>query len=114
MGIITTMRRQKAVYWAYLSVDTYGRPTWSAPVEIDCRWEDVNEEFLDEHSERQISMSKVYVDRDMKVGSVLMLGELDSGVDEDNPKDNDNAWEIRRFERLPNLKNTETLRTAIL
>ena len=114
MGIITTMRRQVCVYWAFSSFDDYGQPTWIAPVEIECRWEDVHEEFIDANEQRQISKAIVYVDREMTVGSVLMLSALDSGVDEDNPKQNDNAYEVRRFERLPNLKNTEILRTAIL
>ena len=61
-----------------------------------------------------ISSSIVYVDRVMKAKDVLMLGELDSGVDQDNPKDNTNAWEIQGFDKLPNLKNTEILRTAYL
>lgn len=110
------MLKQYAVWWPLASVeyDDYGQPIPTSPVEIKVRWEDVSEEFLDDKGTLQISRAKVYVDRDIKVGGVLMLGELDSGVDEDNPKENENAWEIRRVEKLPNLKVSEFLRTVYL
>lgn len=114
MSIITKMRKQSCVYWALTGFDNYGQPTWDSPVEIDCRWEDVHEEFIDANEQRQISKAIIYVDRDICVGSILMLGALDSGVDEISPKQNDNAYEIQRFEKLPTLKATEFLRTAIL
>ena len=110
------MLKQKAGYWELTSLgfDNYGQPIPSTPVEIDCRWEDVGEEFIDDKGTTQLSIARVYVDRDMEVGGVLMLGELSSGVDEDNPKENENAWEIRRFEKLPTLKATQFLRTVYL
>ncbi len=116
MGIIKRMRKQKAVWWPLAAVeyDNYGQPVATTPVEIKVRWEDVSEEFLDAKGTVQLSRARVFVDRDVEVGGVLMLGELDSGVDENNPKENDNAWEIRRVEKLPNLRNTEYLRTCYL
>jgi len=116
MRIIERMLKQKAVYWelSSLEFDNYGQPIPTSPVEIDCRWEDVGEEFLDDAGTTQLSRAKVYVDRDVEIGGVLMLGELSSSVDEDNPKENENAWEIRRFEKLPTLKATQFLRTVYL
>jgi len=116
MRILKKMLKQKAVYWelSTLEFDDYGQPILSSPVEIDCRWEDIGEEFLDKKGTLQLSRARVYVDRDVEIGGVLMLGELGSGVDEDNPKENDNAWEIRRFEKLPTLKATKFLRTVYL
>ena len=121
MSIIKRMRKQKAVYWAPESAesagddfDNYGQPQVTDPVVIDCRWEEVSEEFIDAQGTRQISRAKVYVDRDIIVGGILMLGVLGDITDESNPKENENAWEIRRFDKLPNLKATEYLRAAIL
>jgi len=116
MRLLVKMLKQKAVYWqlSALEFDDYGQPIPSTPVEIKCRWEDVGEEFLDGTGTIQLSRAKVYVDRDVEVGGILMLGELDSGVDESNPKENENAWEIRRFEKLPTLKATQFLRTCYL
>jgi hypothetical protein len=121
MGIITKMKKQTAVYWpsetsesAGDAFDDYGKPVVADPIEIDCRWEDVSEEFSDATGTRQISRAKVYVDRDVDVGGILMLGELTDITDEVNIKENDGAFEIRRFDKLPNLKATEYLRTAFL
>lgn len=105
-----------AVYWAPADVphDDYGKPAYSEPIEIKCRWEEIAEEFLDTQGERQVSKAKIYVDRDVKIGGVLLSGTLDSDVDEDSPKQNEGAWEIRGFSKLPNLKVTEYVRLAYL
>ena len=121
MGIITRMLKMKAVYWPPESsesggddFDDYGQPQVSDPVEIDCRWEEVSEEFLDAQGTAQISRAKVFVDRDVEVGGILMLGLLADVTDLVNPKENENAWEIRRFDKFPNLRVTEYLRTVYL
>ena len=116
MSIITRMRKQKAVYWplATASPDDYGQPVYDTHVEIDCRWDDVVQEFIDSKGTIQASHSIVYTDRDIVLGGVLMLGELADITDEDNPKENENAWEIKRFDKIPNLRATEYLRMAYL
>lgn len=122
MSIITRMRKQTCVYWALASSDSagedfddYGQPQWSEPVEISCRWEDVSEEFVDAKGDKQASRSIVYVDRNMRVGEVLMLGVSTDVVDGDNVLEkNADAWEIRKFDKIPNLKASEFLRMAFL
>ena len=121
MSIITRMLKQTCVYWPLasaesggLAYDDYGQPVVTDPIEITCRWEDVNEEFLDATGTKQMSRAVVYVDRDVSLGGILMLGELTDITDEDNPKENDGAWEIRKFDKLPNFRATEYLRTAYL
>ncbi len=112
--IKTRMLKQTAVWWPSTSFDDYGKPIVATPIEISVRWEDVNEEFIDKNGTVRLSTSQVYVDRDVEVGGVLMLGELDSGVDEDDPKKTDGAGEIRRLDKFPNLRATEFLRRAWL
>ena len=121
MGIIARMRKQTAVYWPLASSDSggddfddYGQPVVTDPIEISCRWEDVAEEFIDAKGTRQVSKSTVYVDQDVDVGGILMLGTEDDITDSTNIKENEGAWEIRRFDKLPNLRATEFLRTAWL
>ncbi len=114
MGIITRMRKQQAVWWALASIDGHGKEVYVSPVQIKCRWEDSNEEFMDAGGDRQLSNAIVYVDRDTPVGGVLMLGVLADITDPINIKENDGAWEIRKFNNLPNLKATEFLKTAML
>ena len=122
MGIITRMRKQTCVYWAFASSDSagedyddFGQPQWSSPIEILCRWENVSEEFVDAKGTRQVSRSKVYVDRDVRVGELLMLGELVDVIDGENALvKNDDAWAIRKLDKIPNLKAPEFLRMAFL
>ena len=108
MGIITKMRKQIAVFWEKTGTDNYGRPTFTTPIQIDCRWEDIAEEFINYRGTREISRSTVYVDRVMVVGGYLKLGALSSATLAD-PTEEDDAWEIKSFRQVPNLKNTETL-----
>lgn len=121
MSLITRMLKQTAVYWALQGDesgskdhDAFGRTQWTTPIEISCRWEDKNEKFVDESGEEQVSKAVVYVDQDALLGGVLMLGELTDITDAVNIKENNGAFEIRAFNKTPNLGATEFLRTAIL
>lgn len=121
MGIIDRSRKQTAVYWglggnesAGVDFDDYGQPLYTAPAEIRVRWEDVNEEIVLEDKTTMISRAKVMTGIDVRPGELLFLGELTdlpAGVD---PREVDGAWEIMKFNKLPNLKATEFLRTAFL
>jgi len=121
MGIITKALKQTAVYWALAGDDSqgedfddHGRPQFLAPVEISCRWSDKREEYISANSITKISNSKVMVDRDMRNGEVLMLGELIDITEQINILENDNAWTIEGWKKTPNLKATEFLRVAYL
>ena len=113
MGIITTMRRQKAVYWAAGVPDRHGERAMATAVEIDCRWEDVAEEFTDANGATRISRAKVNPDRVCTLGGFLWEGEL-TNVPNADPHEVEKAYEVVRFDKLPNLRNTEILYTAWL
>lgn len=112
MSIITRMRRQQAVYWALAGTDADGQPTWETPVQISVRWEDKAHEVGDKEGERQEPMGKVYVDRDVTIGGYLLKGPITSSLNSDPRAAG--AYRIESFEQLPNLRATETLRTALL
>ena len=42
MSIITRMRKQDAVYWAYSGLDEFGQVEVGDPAEIKVRWEDID------------------------------------------------------------------------
>jgi len=111
---ITWMIKQTGVYWAPSGTDDYGKPTWATPIEVGIRWEDISEHFMDPQGETQMSNARVYLDQNVEVHGVLLLGELTSSVDQDDPKANDGAWEIRKFENLPDIPATKALKTAYL
>ena len=103
---------QEAVYWAPLKADTFGRPTWAAPVEIFCRWEAKQTEFFTPEGERKVSSAVVFVAVDVATGGVLFQGPLSSSVDENNPKANVGAVEIQAFTKIEDLDDLEFCRTA--
>lgn len=108
------MRKQKAVWWARSDTSNqYGAFTFAAPVEIPCRWDDCGEEFRNTDGQTEMSNATVYPDRIMKPGDKLLKGELESDTPDD-PKELTTAFEIKKFEQIPNLRNNETLFIAYL
>jgi len=121
MSLISRMRKQKAVYWAQSSgADDYGQIQYAAPVEIDCRWEDSQQEFIGKDGSKRLSRAVVYVDRDMKPGDKLKLStlaaltqDLDSGAST-APDQFSDVFEVMKADKIPNLRNTELLRVCYL
>lgn len=113
MSLIRRMRKQAAVWWSQTSPDARGIFGYSDPVQILCRWEDRAERYLDSKRQERVSRSLVYVDRLMRVGDRLMLGDLDSNTPE-NPRSSNVVFEIQSIAVVPNLRNTETLYQAYL
>ena len=122
MTFIDWPLNQKAVYWPPESsesagddFDNYGQPQVSlVPVLISCRWADIREQYIDAQGTVKLSRSVVLVDRDVVVGGILMLGELADITDAVNIKENSNAWEIKRFDKIPDIDAEEFLGKAFL
>ena len=117
MRLITKMLKQYAVYWplSATELDKFGQPTYGTAVEIKCRWQDQSEEYLDYNGVRKISKAKVYVASDVDVGGVLWQGRLTAVPTSTTvPKKNAGAFEIQRFDKMPDLKVRKYLRTAYL
>lgn len=111
------------VYWALksnesgeLAYDNHGQPAHTDPVEIRCRWQDQVQEIIDPEGTRHMTKAKVYVESDVDVGGMLYHGLL-SGLPSGylSPREDvEDAWEIMRFEKLPELKYGQYLRTVYL
>ena len=117
MTILTKMLKQTAVYWAPGAggFDDFGRPILATPVEVDCRWVDTTEEFIDPQGVRQIARSKVRVGTDVVVGGMIMLGDLTDVADPSfpaNPAESSDVFEIRSFSKVPDFKATKFLRVV--
>lgn len=114
MSLISRMRKQLAVYWSSQKFDDFGQPIPLEPVEIKCRWEDVQVEYLTKDGTKQVSNSVVYVDRDVELDGFLWLGELSELTSQTVPEQNEGAHRIKQVNKIPNLKAKEFLITAIL
>lgn len=121
MGIITKMRKEKAVWWGVTALDEFGQPIFAEPLEIDCRWEDVLKIAINQEGDEFTSSSTVYVDREMVPGDWLWRGELAELPDGmeidprlDPPLGVDPARPIQGWEDMPKLSYKEHLLTALL
>lgn len=114
MRLATKVAKQAVVYWAAIGVDDFGSPEYDDPIQINCRWEDVSEEFIDPNGDREISRAKLIVDRDLTLKGVVWLGALVDVRDAADPKANDGAWEIRMVKKTPDIRAKRFLREVIL
>jgi len=106
---------QTAVYWGNPVNDGYGGHTFDDPVEILCRWEDKTGTFMSNRGEQLYSKAEVYTLQDVDENGWLFLGELMDLDSTSNPKAQDNAYEIKRFDKSPALRSTTVfLRKAYL
>lgn len=71
-------RYQKAVYWAASGIDNYGVETVDAPVEVDVRWQYVNEESIDANGGVVAIDAIVVVNVEVPNGSVFWKGTLEA------------------------------------
>ena len=128
MGILSKMRKQNAIYWPPAEADDFGKMSHGPLVELilipggknyRVRWEERIDEFLDAKGTTALSSAVVYVPKlpdgsEIVVGGYLWLGDRSDLIDEAEPRNNPNAYEILRADTLPNFKASDYLRTAYL
>jgi hypothetical protein len=105
--------KQTCVYWAPKAANRYGEPQYAAPVEVSCRWDDIQEVFVDATGNERVSRAKVMVDRDVALNGVLWLGLIAALTDEANPMKNTGFLKVMVFQKIPNRRATEFLRIAV-
>lgn len=125
---IEDVLNQRAVYWHFEGVGNDGRPLLIDPIEIVCRYEQVTETYINRITNQpEMSRSKVFCDRDLLERGVIWIPP-DSGVNlaeggalaqlvTDDPErafENPGAYEIQRFDKLPNFDGDEFVRLAFL
>ena len=117
MQIIRKARRQPAIYWKLIGFDEEAEPMYEPPVDdLLVRWDDIMEIYVTPSGEERTSRAQVMVDRDMPMGSVLMLGTMENVIHPDEPlhEDHPGAFTIRGWKKHPTMKATHFLRIAIM
>ena len=108
--------KQTAVYWgAPVSTGAGGR-TFADAVELDVRWEERHDMFIDAQGQEKQSSAVVFISQDVVVGGYLFLGDLDdlSSGEEADPMIVSGAYEIRQFDKIPDAKGSSFMRKAWL
>jgi len=110
--------KQTAVYWAPGASDGEGGISFTAGVEITCRWEDKQVKFITAVGNTEISRSVIFTSQDVLLKGYLFLGELTDltspSVAELDPTEEHNAFEIKSFGKIPSIDGTQFERKAIL
>jgi hypothetical protein len=117
--IIKKFCKQKAVYWGSPANDGYGGFTYATAVEIDVRWEDAIRNLTHPMGEEVFSKATVLVQQDVDLHGYLFLGTLAdlnamTGITLTNPKTIDTAFEIIAFDKVPDIKARQYVRTVYL
>lgn len=103
---------QQATYWGAPVQDGYGAWHFSAPIQLNVRWENTTEEFVDQSGKERISQAIVWIpdSLDPEIGGYLFLGvstELD-------PTTVKKAWAIQRVDEIPDLRGLTSETRAYL
>jgi len=113
---LSRLLNQTAVYWSSPTEDGYGGFTFSAPVEISCRWQTSTKVITAGNGDQIVSRAVVYVNQDLDEQGMLYLGTLDDldSSQEAEPRTVSGACVIRRFDKTPSVEAGEYLRKAYL
>lgn len=108
----TRALQQTTTYWAPAdaSSDLYGKPTYSAPVQLPCRWENRVELVRSKSGQEIASQARVFLAQTVSLDGYLLLG-TSSAVD---PTLVTGAFEIQAISSIPDLRNLKTLTAAYL
>ena len=96
---------QPAVYWEYNGVDGFSNPSFLDPVAVNVRWDEKTEVISDSQGREYVSRAQILTPDDMKEQSYIWLGDLDE-VPEGDPRNIENAFEIKKMDRTPLFKST--------
>jgi hypothetical protein len=110
MSFLSLALTEEITYWAPLTPDQFGKVAVAAPITIKCKWEDVQELFINAQGEEVRSSAMVYVDRD-----VVEQGWLFRGISTaTEPRTVLGAKEIRGFNNIGLPVTDDAERAAML
>lgn len=110
--------KQKLVYWQKTGTGASGQSTYGQPVEVDCRWDDLQEEVQMIDGRKIISNAHVLTQTPLALGSLVMKGTLADWKAMPTypriPTKNQGAFEIFKTGGTPDLKGRPLLDEAYL
>lgn len=97
-------------YWARTGTGGTGEPTFAAPVQINCRWEDKAVLFRDAYGVERTSKAIVYPAQALALQGWIYLGTSAAA----DPRTVTGAFEVMQTGRSNNLGGTLTLHKVYL
>jgi hypothetical protein len=95
-----------ATYWApSAGTDAYGKRTFSAPVQLACRWEDKIEQIRSKTGVEYVTKSRIFLSQPVDLDGYVYFGESSQS----SPYNQTGAWEIQQVGRSPDLRGLKSL-----
>lgn len=112
MGFADRFYKQDITYWAITSEDRFGKPVFASPVVFQGRWEDKKMQLLGKSGTTINSQSMVnFPDTvDIEIDGYVYLG-ISAALD---PTQVQGAYQVQQVQTLPDLRNIDTVKVAML
>lgn len=103
--------KQTCTYWAPTGqTDLYGKPVWSVPTTLSCRWENNQSQIMSKTGQEIVSKARVYLADPVDIDGYLFLG-TSAALD---PTLVIGAEDIQNVGTTPDLRNLQQLTTVYL
>lgn len=110
MDFLTFGLTQVLTVWRATGIDGFNKPSFSAPEQLNCRWEERSEKIQAGDGTEILSRARVFVSEDVALGDYFALGVYE----ETDPISTPGAWRIRDFRKTPSLDGLSFERKAFL
>lgn len=110
MDFLTYGLTQECTLWVSTGTDGYNQPSFAAPVQIICRWEEKTEKIQGDDGVEVLSRARVFLAQDVALGDYLVLG-TSAGAD---PREVPGAYRVKDFRKTPSLDGLSHERKAYL
>lgn len=99
---------QDAVYWPPGAPDRYNEPTRGSPVQIEVRWVWQDRKTTNAQGEEIETSATVITDREIPIGSFMVLGTLSDWLGTGSAGADDALMEVVTEQQTPDLKARNT------
>lgn len=110
MDFLTFGLTQVCTHWRKTGVDGYNQPTFAAPVQLACRWEDRVEKIQDDTGQDYVARSRIFLADDVTMDDYLFFGTSVTA----NPRSVGLARRVKAFRKTPSLDGLAFERKAYL
>lgn len=110
MDFLTFGLQQTLTIWVATGRDGYNNPTFAAPEERPCRWEQRNTKIQTEDGKEITARGRIFLDRDLAVGDYIFLG-LSAEL---NPLETQGASRVMEFRKTPSIDGNSFERKAYI
>jgi len=112
MSLISRVQKETLVYWPLTEFERTGEPIWGAPEEMTCRWDSCSRQVIAANDSAIFPKHEIITEKLLVVGGLVRRGTLADTAYWENPKDNQDAFEIIKVCETPTLNYGDRLYEA--